>query len=149
MQRRPRKGNVELVISDDQTRNLLTDTVSQTDNAQLLNVRRVSVNLFELVGIDVLAVRIDNDLFRSAHEIKIAVVVNATEVTCVEPAIDECLARCTLVFVVAEHHVWTTCNNLTNAGRVRIRNANFNARQRLADGSGQHSILRTGDSQHW
>ncbi len=63
MKRGARECDVVLVISHNQASDFLPDAVRQTDDAQLLDVRRVFIDLFELVRINILTIGIDDDLF--------------------------------------------------------------------------------------
>ena len=58
----PRKRDVVIMIGHNHAGDFFADAVGQTDYAQFLDIRRVLVNLFNFVGIDVLAVGIDDDV---------------------------------------------------------------------------------------
>ena len=123
-----RERDVVIVIGHDHARDLLAQrAVGQTDDAQLFDVRRIRVEFFDLVWIDVLAVRINDDVFGAPDKVEVAVVVEAAEVARVEPAIDEDGARGLLVIVITEHHVCAARDDLANARLVRVHDLHFNA----------------------
>src|SRR6266567_3748084 len=143
-----RERNIIFIVRYNQARHLFTKTIRQTNNAQLFNVRRVRVQLFQLVRVNVLAVSVDDDLFRSPDEIEIAVFVQTPEVAGVEPAIDKRAAGRVRVFVVTEHDVWPTSNHFTNTACVSVGDSHLDARQGFPDASCQHPIRRSRDGQH-
>ena len=112
--------------------NFLADAVRQADDTQLLDVRRILIDLFDFIGINVLAVRVDDDVFRSADEIEIAFVVDATEVARVEPTIHQRFLGRFVISKIAEHHIRSARDDFADAAGIRIRDANLNARKRLA-----------------
>ena len=140
---RARKRDVVIVIGHHHARDFLADAVRQTDNAEFLDVRRILVDLFDFVRIDVLAVGVDDDVFRSAHEIEIAVVIQAAEVAGIKPAIDQRLLRRLFIAEITDHHIGAARDYFSYAGRIRLGDPNLNPGQGLADGAGQHAILRT------
>src|SRR6266511_1620205 len=88
-QLRPRKRNIIFVVGHHQASHLLANSIRQTDDAQFFHVRRVLIDLFELVRINVLAVGIDNDFFGASDEEEIAVVIEFSQIAGIEPTLNE------------------------------------------------------------
>ena len=63
---------VAFEVDDHRARDLLADAVGEADDGQLLDVRAVAVELLELVGVDVLAVGVDDDVLLAADEVQVA-----------------------------------------------------------------------------
>src|SRR5205085_1707946 len=120
----------------------------EADDAEFFDERRVLVEFFYLVWVDVLSVRVNDDLFRASDEVEVAFVVESSEVARVEPAADECALCRLLVAVVAEHDVWAARDDLADAGRVGFGDANLDAGQSLADARSVKGVLRARHGQN-
>src|SRR4030095_4876385 len=114
------EADIVLVIGHDQACDFLTDSIRQSYYAQFLDVRRIRIGLLQLVRINILAVRVDNDLFRAPDQVKIAVVIKPAEISRIQPTLYQRFSSCIVVFEITEHHVWTTRDNLTDSARVRL-----------------------------
>src|SRR5205085_12165983 len=142
------EADVRVVVGDDEARDLLADAFGEADHAEFFDVGRILVEFFDLVRVDVLAVRVDDDLFRAADEVEVAFVVESSEVARVEPAPGERALRRLLVLVVAEHDVVAARDDLADAGGVRFGDADFDAGQGLADARRVQAVLRARYGQH-
>ena len=92
--RPPARDSVGVVLEfgDDRAGHLLADAVGHADHRQLLDERGVAVEILDLVGVDVLAVGVDDDVLRAPDEVQVAVLVEAPEIAGVEPAVADRLA---------------------------------------------------------
>ena len=136
-----RERDVIFIIRHDDACDFFADAVRITDHAQLFDVRRILINLFHFVGIDVLAIGIDDDVFRAAYQVEIAFIIQTSQIARIKPAIDERFARGFFVAEVTQHHVRSSRDYFTDATGVRISNFHLNAGQRFADSAGEHSVL--------
>src|ERR1044071_1225859 len=136
-----------LVLGHDHAGDLFAQTIWQADDAQFLDERRGVVSLFDFVRVNILAARIDDDLFRATDEIKIAFVVELAYVAGVQPAVDERASRRVFILKVADHHVWPARDNLTDAEGVGVEDFYFHTGQWLTDRPGRELVLRACDGQ--
>src|SRR5215217_1611881 len=95
-----RKRNVKLIIRDYDACDLFAGSVGQTNDAKFFYVRRIGIKLLKLIRVHILAVCVDDDLFRTTHKIQISIVVQATEVSCVQPSLDESISCRALILVI-------------------------------------------------
>ena len=84
---------------------LLTLADLQADDRHFLDVRRMAVNLFELVDVDIVAAGIDDHVLGAADDVEPPVVVEAAEVAGVQPSVVQHLVGGGLVAIVTRHHV--------------------------------------------
>jgi len=96
-------------------------------------VRRVAIDLFQFVGINVLAVRVNDDFLGASHQEQVAVVINFAEVSGVQPTFNERLAGRGFIGVITEHHVWPARNHFAYAARIGVRDLYFDSRQGTAN----------------
>ena len=68
---RAREHRVVLVVRHDRARDLLGRAVGQADDRQVLDERRVAVEILDLVGVDVLAVGVDDHLLRAPDQVQV------------------------------------------------------------------------------
>ena len=80
-------------VRHDHASDFFADAVRQSDDAQLFDERRRVISFFNLVWINVLAVCVNDNLFRASDEIEVAFFVEPSEVACVQPTINERCAR--------------------------------------------------------
>ena len=102
------------MIGHDHARDFLADAVRQANHAQFFDVRRFLIDLFDFVGINVLAVGVDDDVFRSSDQIEIPIVIQTTQVAGVQPAIDQRLSSRFFVAEITNHDIRTAGDDLTN-----------------------------------
>ena len=114
-------------------RDLLALGDLQSDNRQFFNIGRAAVDLFQLVYVDVVAAGIDDYVLGAADDEEPAFVVEASKVSGVKPALLEYFVGSGLVAIVAEHHVGTARDNLTDIAAVLHVQLDLDAAQRLSD----------------
>ena len=144
----PGKRNVILVVRHHHAGHLFADAIRQANHAKFFDIRRILVDLFDFVGINVLAVRVDDDLFRAAHQIEIAVVVEPAQIAGIKPAIYERFTRGFFIAKITEHHVRPARDYFADAGCVRFVDLDLHAGQRPAHRAGEQAILRTRHGQN-
>jgi hypothetical protein len=127
---------------------MLGHTVGKTDHRQLLDVRTVFVEILDLVGIDVLAVGVDDDVLAAPDDVEVALFVEAAEVAGVEPAIADGVRGGLFVLPVPRHHVLAAGDDLADARVVGVGDLDLDASQRLAHRARDGLLLGRAHRQH-
>ena len=122
-------------LGHDDRGNPLAGTVGKADNGELFDETRVAVELLELVGIDILAVLVDDHLFRAAYDEEVPPFVETPEVAREEPTVAESFFGSFLVSVISRHHVGPPRSDLADASAIGLVDLDLDSRERLADTS--------------
>ncbi len=143
------------VLGHDDEGDLLPRAVGQPDHAELLHELRIAVRLLDLVGVDVLAVGIDDDVLLAADEREVPLRVELPEIAGLEPPAVEHLGGLLRVHAgalpaapVAEHHVRPAREDLPDAVRVRVRDPELHPGQRRPDAPLRRGLVRLRHRQH-
>ncbi len=131
-----------LVVRHHQRGDRLAVAGRQPDHRHFLYVGRVAVDLLELVRVHVLARRPQDHLLDPPDDDELPAVVEAAQVSGVQPAFAQHLRRRVLVLVVAEHHVRPLGQHLADAALVRVRDLDVDAGQRAAHAAGHRLLAR-------
>ena len=117
-----------------------------TENNSLVHIWKRCDELLELLREDIFAVLKNDDILLSSCDEDEALLVDFSEVACVEPSVDDYLVGSLLVAIVSEHDSLAASNNLSNAVLIRIIDSDFNTRNRNSDRTGV-LVLRSFGSQ--
>ena len=121
---------------------LVAFAVGQADDRELLDPRRGAVDLLQLVGVDVLAAGVEDQILLPPDERQVAVLVEPSKVAGAQPAAGQHLARRLRVVEIARHHVRALCEYLADAVGVRVLDPDLDAGQRWPHGPGAQPVLR-------
>ncbi len=129
-------------FGDGQARQALAAANLDTDDGQLRDVGHGAETPLDVVGVDVLARRRDDDVLETSDDLQAPLPIDAAEVPRVEPpfGVDGVARR--VVVGVADHHVGSARDDLADTLLVRIRDLQLDARHRLAH-AGLESLART------
>src|ERR1019366_3359540 len=103
------------------------------DDRELVDVRHRSEAALDVVGVDVLAVGRDDHVLDAPEDLQPALLVDATDVARVQPALGVDRLAGGAGIGVPDHHVGAARDDLTHAPVVGVVDAQLDARDRLAD----------------
>ena len=136
-----------LLLGDDDRRDLLGHPVGQPHDRELGDQLRRGVDLFHFVGVDVLAAAVHDHVLAAADQEEMSVLVEASQVARVEPAVAQRFRRRLVVAVVAGHDVRPLGRDLADPRGVGVHDADLDSRQGLADAADGNRAVRRSDCQ--
>jgi hypothetical protein len=119
--------------------------VGKPDHGQLLDDFGGGVELFDLVGVNVLSVRVDDDLLGATNDVEVAFFVQPAQVPGEQPPVAQSLFRRRFVSEVTRHHVGAAGDTLPLS--VGLVNPDLDPGKRPPDTS-RDDLPRGGDGKN-
>src|SRR4051812_43448946 len=127
-----RQGYIRIVIGHDHAGDFFAYSVRQSYNTEFFDKGMVGIGFFDLVGIYIFSVSVDDDFLRTPNKIKIPLVVEFAKISGFQPSIVQHTSSGGFITEIAEHDIRPARDNLSHTCRVGFRNPNLYAWQRPA-----------------